>query len=788
MPFLFPVANHAGVVLSQGSSGQVDGEPQRRGALFLFAVLFLSGLSALPLFLPLTPQTWMALGSGLLLLAATVIALCRSNPQVWFSGDGAVEQVIRDDPSAAFVTDRLGRVVLSNGVARQLAGGDMQRIAAALRSEVSSPGAIFLRLQERARTQTHAREVVAGASGSIVVSVHRLGRGRYLWRIDGLSDGPTGARGADSLSVPMLTANGQGTVLFANAALRRMLGFRPRRLDEVFADGAVPDAGVTAAVPASSARAEVQTMCFESPGGRKEIYLLPVRDQTATVQTITDFDDLPVPLMRFAPDGRLTGTNRAARDLMGPSAVDQPRVQDLFDGLGRPVGDWLADVANGRHPGGAEVLQLFPAGSEAFVQVTLRPIAAGADKGGSDVLAILQDATALKRLEAQYVQSQKMQAIGQLAGGVAHDFNNLLTAISGHCDLMLLRKRAGDPDHADLTQISQNANRAAALVSQLLAFSRKQTMKPERIDLAEALADLTHLLNRLVGEKIDLRLSHDPALGPVRADRRQIEQAIMNLVVNARDAMPDGGLIRIETQVMALDGDQTRDRVSVPAGRYSVIRVRDEGVGIPTDRLEKIFEPFYTTKRPGEGTGLGLAMVYGIVKQSGGFVFVASTPGEGSCFEIWLPEHTGAEIAAPVQGPLARATPRLTEGVILLVEDEPPVRAFAARALRLRGHSVLEAESAEDALRLLSDPSIHVDVFVTDVVMPGLDGPSWVTEALKSRPQVRVVFVSGYAEDFLASLGDDLPGSVFLPKPFSLADLTQTVQRQLEAEPRPVPA
>ena len=783
------MANHAGVVLSQGSSGQVDhGDPHRGGAFRLIAVLSLLGLGGAALFLPLAPQTQMAVGAGLLLMAATALALRRSAPQAWFSGDGAVAQVIRDDPSAAFVTDRLGRIVLSNAVARRLAGGDMQRIAAALRSEVSSPGAIFLRLQERARTRTHAREVVAGASGSIVVSVHRLGRGRYLWRLDGLSDGPTGARGADSLSVPMLTANAQGTVLFANAALRRLLGFRPRRLTEVFVDGAVPDAGGTVAVPASSGRSDAQVMSFQSPGGRQEIYLLPVQRRAAAVETIADFDDLPVPLMRFAPDGRLTGANRAARDLMGSMPPDQPRVQDLFDGLGRPVGEWLADIAQGRHPGGAEVLQLLSAGADAFVQVTLRPVTAGAEAGGSDVLAILQDATALKRLEAQYVQSQKMQAIGQLAGGVAHDFNNLLTAISGHCDLMLLRKRAGDPDHADLTQISQNANRAAALVSQLLAFSRKQTMKPERIDLAEALADLTHLLNRLVGEKIDLRLTHDPALGPVRADRRQVEQAIMNLVVNARDAMPDGGLIRIETQVMALEADLMRDRVTVPAGHYSVIRVRDEGVGIPADRLDKIFEPFYTTKRPGEGTGLGLAMVYGIVKQSGGFVFVASTPGEGSCFEIWLPEHAGAEVAPPAPGLPQRAVPRLAEGVILLVEDEPPVRAFAARALRLRGHSVLEAESAEEALRLLSDPSIHVDVFVTDVVMPGLDGPSWVTEALKTRPQVRVVFVSGYAEDFLASLGDDLPGSVFLPKPFSLADLTQTVQRQLEAEPRPVPA
>ena len=437
----------------------------------------------------------------------------------------------------------------------------------------------------------------------------------------------------------------------------------------------------------------------------------------------------------------------------------------------------MDDVLSERHPGGAEVLRLRLRESETFFQVTLRRIVEGGRPG---VVAILQDATALKTLEAQFVQSQKMQAIGQLAGGIAHDFNNLLTAIAGHCDLLLLRHDPADPDYADLVQIHQNANRAASLVGQLLAFSRKQTLKPERIDLQDVLSDLTHLLNRLVGERVKLTLAHAPDLGPIRADKRQLEQVVMNLVVNARDAMPEGGRIRVETEALTLGEELRRDRAVVPPGEYAVIRVQDEGTGIPADRLDKIFEPFFTTKGVGEGTGLGLSTVYGIVKQSGGFVFVDSEVGVGSVFHVYFPVHEPLpdEVSAPA--PVALRSPaRQGEGVVLLVEDEAPVRAFASRALRMRGYTVLEAENAEEALKTLEDPKLDVDIFVTDVVMPGMDGPSWVRAALIDRPHVKVVFVSGYSEDALPEGSARIPNSVFLPKPFSLNDLTATVQGQL---------
>lgn len=486
----------------------------------------------------------------------------------------------------------------------------------------------------------------------------------------------------------------------------------------------------------------------------------------------SSIDGLPVPVLRFDAEGDLTEANADARTLLGLGEGSLPRTAQVFVDLGRPMREWLRDVAAGRSPGGAEVVSL-RADGERFVQISLR-----ADRAGGSV-AVLQDATAIKRLEAQVTQGQKMQAIGQLAGGIAHDFNNLLTAITGHCDLLLQRHGPGDAAHADLEQIQQNSHRAASLVAQLLAFSRKQTLKPERMEVEDTLSDLAHLLDRLLGERVGLDLIHARGGLAIRADRRQFEQVIVNLAVNARDAMPEGGRVEIETRRIRLDAEMTRERAVVPPGDHAVIHVRDTGVGIPPDRIDTIFEPFYTTKRPGEGTGLGLATAYGIVKQSGGFIFVRSTEGVGTCFELWFP--VCAE-AVPVPPPPAKSRRAMVaEATILLVEDEAPVRAFAARALRLRGHVVLEAANGEEALTILGDRNLHIDIFVTDVVMPGLDGPDWVRRALKDRPGVRTVFISGYAEEALADMQASVPNSTMLPKPFSLKDLAETVQAQLVA-------
>jgi two-component system cell cycle sensor histidine kinase/response regulator CckA len=768
----------ASVGAAGGTAASVDRVTRMIGRQFWLLMVLSLAFASLMLLAPdfATARTLGAIGATF-----SMLALLARTAQLWRDLRTGVEErdlrfLTEHDTCPCFTTDSAGRIGFRNTAARlQFGADDAGPLLAALQDHFASPVSVMYRLQARARAVGSAHEDLVSRHGIGRLGVRRIGAHRYLWRLENSARDDGGARGADGIGLPMLVANKAGAVLFANAATRRLLGERPRHIDAVLGPGPVSSGReVTITTPAGRQRVLVTEL--GGSGERREIYLLPSARTEVEHTSPTDFENVPVALLKFGADGQLLNANRAAREAIGLSAGQRPLFHELFEGLGRPVQDWLCDIAAERIPAGAEVLHLRGPEASVFFQIGLRRII---EAGGPAVLAVLNDATALKTLEAQFVQSQKMQAIGQLAGGIAHDFNNLLTAISGHCDLLLLRHDRTDSEYADLVQIHQNANRAASLVRQLLAFSRKQTLKPQRLDLQEVLSDLTHLLNRLVGEKVSLRLTHAIGLGAIRADRRQLEQVVMNLVVNARDAMREGGTIRIETEALTMTEDLRRDRASVPPGNYAVIRVIDAGCGIPPDRLPHIFEPFFTTKRVGEGTGLGLSTAYGIVKQSGGYIFVDSDVGRGTTFHLYFPISTdvaSTEVPAPVVRSVA---PRAPGGVVLLVEDEAPVRAFASRALRLRGFTVLEADCAESALTMLEDARLEVDVFVTDVVMPGQDGPGWVREALKRRPNVRTIFVSGYAEDHLSATQAGIPNSVFLPKPFSLTDLTEMVQRQL---------
>lgn len=490
-----------------------------------------------------------------------------------------------------------------------------------------------------------------------------------------------------------------------------------------------------------------------------------------TVQQL--FDDLPIALLRVSKDGKIKQTNQFSRNILGIREGDTPNLSEIVSGLSRPVADWLEDLSARAARGEPKLVQVTGPKSEVFLHVSLISLD---PRGGSDLIAVISDATELKTLEAQFVQSQKMQAIGQLAGGVAHDFNNLLTAISGYCDLLLLRHDKGDPDHSDLSQINQNANRAAALVGQLLAFSRKQTLQPKVLNVDEALADMTHLLNRLVGAKIELSLIYAENLPNVYADKRQLEQVIMNLVVNARDAMPEGGQVHIKTKEICVEEDFIKERARITKGKYVEIAVKDSGFGIEPKHLSHIFDPFFTTKDVGEGTGLGLSTVYGIIKQTGGFIFAERNLGVGTCFSVLLPA-TENEMSPIIERQASTNLPiqSLKGTTVLLVEDEVPVRSFTARALSMQDINVLEAGTAEEALTILEDDNLHIDIFVSDVVMPGQDGPTWVRKALKKRPDVKVIFVSGYAEETFSKEFGEIEGAIFLPKPFTLSKLTQTV-------------
>jgi two-component system, cell cycle sensor histidine kinase and response regulator CckA len=393
-------------------------------------------------------------------------------------------------------------------------------------------------------------------------------------------------------------------------------------------------------------------------------------------------------------------------------------------------------------------------------------------------VGLVIDLTEQKRLEEQYRQSQKMEAVGRLAGGVAHDFNNLLAVINGYADLLQMKLDADHPMLGPLREIAKAGEKAARLTRQLLAFSRRQVLQPKLIDLTETVGDFERMLGRLIGEDVEVALvrSADPCR--VLADPGQVEQIILNLAVNARDAMPEGGRLTIETSLVELDEGYSRQHFSVPPGRYVLLAVSDTGCGMDTATRARIFEPFFTTKEAGEGTGLGLAMVYGIVKQSGGDIWVYSEPGKGTTFKIYLPEAAEAPAEARPSEP-----PPVARGVetVLLVEDEPAVRRLVRISLEERGYTVLEAEDPDDALRMVDENPGEIHLLLTDVVMPGLGGRQVAEQITAVRPHTRVLYMSGYTSDTVVRRGVLTSSAAFLQKPFSPTDLLRKVREVLDA-------
>ncbi|MDO8605387.1 MAG: PAS domain-containing protein [Phaeospirillum sp.] len=491
------------------------------------------------------------------------------------------------------------------------------------------------------------------------------------------------------------------------------------------------------------------------------------------------FDDAPVGIALVDLDGAIGGCNLALQAMLGI---------DRDDMIGRAVADIIADEARAQ---ASEQLTKVIAGSQPGTHLEVRL------KGRRDLIAQLFvspshedgdisglvihfiDATEQRNLEIQFAQSQKMQAMGQLAGGVAHDFNNLLTAMIGFCDLLLQRHGAGDPSFADIMQVKQNANRAASLVRQLLAFSRRQALQPRLLNVTDALADLSNLLRRLLGETIELRMIHGRALGLVRVDPGQFDQVIINLAVNARDAMPGGGALTIRTNAVTVEQPVQRGPELMPAGEYVLIEVADTGTGIGKENIARIFEPFFSTKEVGAGTGLGLSTVYGIVRQTDGFIVVESEPGQGATFSIHLPRIDAEPEGEPRRPPLQAeaADGDLTgSGTILLVEDEDAVRLFGARALRNKGYTVIEARNGEQAVEVLHGED-SIDVLISDVVMPGMDGVTLARFVRMERPAIKVILISGYSEDVARDGIDPDEGIHFLPKPFSLKQLAGAVKQ-----------
>lgn len=506
------------------------------------------------------------------------------------------------------------------------------------------------------------------------------------------------------------------------------------------------------------------------------------------------FANAPVGIALIDRSGRFEEANRSLDELLGtaPRSLKGQKLIDLVNGADRDrIAAKLTAAAAGRgDPAPIEVRPTRP-GDRTMVlfvgrlddtaegQALPRP-GTGGDPEDRLTLHFI-DITEQKNLERQFAQSQKMQAIGQLAGGVAHDFNNLLTAMIGFCDLLLLRAPPSDPSFADIMQIKQNANRAANLVRQLLAFSRQQSLQPRILNITDILYELRHLIQRLIGENIKLEVVYGRDLGLAKVDAGQFEQVIINLAVNARDAMSNGGTLTVRTANVRHEREVRRGHEVIPAGDYVSIEIADTGIGIPKENLGRIFDPFFSTKELGSGTGLGLSTVYGIIKQTGGFVSVSSTPGTGTTFIIYLPrcEPDPEEPVARIDPGEAAAKDLTGHGTLMLVEDDDPVRIFGARALRNKGYRVIEAKSGEAALALIRESNEKIDLLITDVVMPQMDGPGLVREVREIHPEMKVIFISGYTEDAFRQRLDNEAGIDFLSKPFSLRQLAAKVREVL---------
>ena len=509
--------------------------------------------------------------------------------------------------------------------------------------------------------------------------------------------------------------------------------------------------------------------------------------KTPAVRLTRLFDAAPFGIALVGADGRITNANGAfKRLLLATGPVEGVAVLNLLGreavgGLRAPIESALA-AAIAQKSGIAPVEVTVGESGEFTRRVVMSPLGATAGAGTADAAVLyVMDATEQKTLEVNFAQSQKMEAVGKLAGGIAHDFNNVLTAIIGFSDLLLQTHRPSDAPYKNIMAIKSSANRAAGMVSQLLAFSRRQTLQLEVLQLGETLGDLSVLLNRLLGEKIDLRIHQGRDLWFVKADRSQLSQVIINFAVNARDAMIDGGTLKISTRNLSERESQKIDQPGFIVGEYVVIDVEDTGHGMKPEVMAKIFEPFFTTKGVGKGTGLGLSTVYGIVKQTGGFVFPESSP-KGTTFRVYLPRHHADNIEEIIHQKVVkkdRTTDLTGTGRVLLVEDEDAVRGFAVEALKRQGYEVLQASSGVEALEVLAASDKPVDLVVSDVIMPEMDGPTLLKELRRTKPDLKFIFMSGYPDDAFKNTLDPDTEFAFLQKPFSLVQLATKVKEQI---------
>ncbi|MGH6671071.1 MAG: cell cycle histidine kinase CckA [Xanthobacteraceae bacterium] len=793
---------------------------------------------------------------GLFALASGIVRLSTAQ-----GGNPLVKMVVDSAFDGIVVTDRGGRVIYANAGYLDLIGAvdahDARSVEHVFIGDPDASEAIYRllkaaregkRLQEEVRIAASGRPVRwlrmkvrplgvggRGAGGLTVWSLSDVTRDRERQEdvfqelqhaIDYLDHAPAGFFSADA----------SGDIVYLNATLANWLD---QDLAQVGANG-----GLKLADLVSGDGAALLTTLRATPGEVKtEVLDIDLKTRSGRTLAVRLFHKVAFGADGSSGDSRTLVLNRARDDGNEPQRAAQVRFTRFFhrtpmaiatierdggivrtnalfarlfqgllvsDGRGRSVRaivaerDWpaleaaIGQAAQGR--GDIEPVDAMLAGEgERFGRFYVTAVGEQERDQEAAIVYVLET-TEQRALENKLVQQQKMESIGQLAGGMAHDFNNMLNAILLATDFLLNAHKPTDPSFQDIMEIRQSANRAASLVRHLLAFSRKQTLRPQVLDLGEVLSDLSVVLRRLIGEKVDLKVVHGRDLWPVKADLLQFEQVITNLAVNARDAMPEGGRLQLRSANVTAAECERFNAKGMPAADYAMVEVSDTGAGIPEAIRDKVFVPFFTTKEVGKGTGLGLSTVYGIIKQTGGFVYFDSVDGKGTTFRIFLPRHivTASEAAAPAavaEAPAIAsaldATERMRraasadltgEGTILLVEDEEGLRALNARGLTSRGYTVLQAGNGVEAIEVLEKSNGKIDLVVSDVVMPEMDGPTLLRELRSRNPALKFIFVSGYAEDaFQKHLPADGQQFDFLAKPFTLKQLVAKVKETMAA-------
>ncbi|WP_431470389.1 response regulator [Sphingosinithalassobacter sp. LHW66-3] len=782
-------------------------KPVRNRTPLPLAAALVAGIAAAGLILTTIGDRALAVGfvAAGLLIAGGLYTFRRL-----FASDASAEPVVdwavahalaaaSDDALA--VTDRAGRLVCANARYESLFGGfptpPSLPVGDAALSALGAAGRAAWR-DGSGRTDTLD---VSGAR--VTASVERVNDEMLVWRFAGvqavdlaqtvqtLIAGHTGDRLA-SAGVMTALVSPEGRVRAANRVLRlRAMGHEEAAIEgRDFTRFLITDSsGQVRFEREGTTGTPLRVLQIPFLDGEDAPMLVALLDEetsavnspaiggSASAHVRSLISLLPLGMALVDRDGRFVHMNDAFVRATRVNAAAPP----LYPGdlVVREDKAALADAVRRFAGGAAHATDMAIRLADAPEEPVAVSIAAARGLGEAAVLISLKDSGEEGKLKRQVAQATKMQAVGQLAGGVAHDFNNILTAIIGHCDLMLMRHSPGDSDYDDIQQIRANSNRAASLTRQLLAFSRQQTLRPQVLQLPDVISEVSNLLKRLLGETVRLEVKHGRNLGPVRADPGQLEQVVVNLAVNARDAMlaknpSGGGMLTIETMtVTAADVRQMEEDV-LPLADYTALRISDTGTGIPPDVLPKIFEPFFTTKEVGKGTGLGLSTVYGIIKQSGGFIFAESEPGQGTAFTIYLPVHAAAEASKAPAAPKEKPADLWGSGTVLVVEDEDMVRAVAERALTRQGYTVLTAENGEVALELL-ERCDKPDLLVSDVVMPSMDGPTMARRVRARYPDIPILFMSGYAEEQLRK-SIDLDNIAFLPKPFSVQQLAEAAR------------